>query len=509
MTVTSKKAIHLMLTLLLVTTAYAQTKKQLPEAVISKQEAEKQLRYLAADELMGRKTGTPGNDAAAAFIAKEFKRLGLAPAPGTQNYFQQVTLQLSSSPASKSTFIVDDMVVSGSNLVVLGKGAVNQKAPLVFVNFGLQDAATGTDDYKDLDVKGKIVVARAGVPNTKSPSDLFRASREKRKLAAEKGAIALVELYNHPFPWQQIAGYFSRPSYTVQQSTKQAQTEIAHLMINKPALEQEILEKAQDASTTASVHVPTTDAQTVVSQNVAAVIKGKDKTLSKEWIILSAHYDHVGTGMTAGAGATPEDTIFNGARDNAMGTVALLSAAKALAKNPPARSVLLIALTGEELGMLGSSYYVENPLVPLHQTVFTLNTDGAGYNDTTLVTINGLNRTSAENLIKQAAADFGLEAVSDPVPEQNLFDRSDNVKFAEKGIPAPNFAPGFTGFDNELMKYYHNAQDEAEYINYDYLLKYVKAFARSARLIANSPQAPQWVPGDKYEAAGKALYGAR
>jgi hypothetical protein len=508
MNITSKKAIHLMLALLLATTAYAQTKKQLPETVISKQEAEKQLRYLAADELMGRKTGTPGNDAAAAFIAKEFKRLGLAPAPGTQDYYQPVTLQLSSSPASMSTFIVDDMVVSGPSLVVLGKGAVNQKAPLVFVNFGLQDA-TGTDDYKDLDVKGKIVVARAGVPDTKSPSDLFRASREKRKLAAEKGAIALVELYNHPFPWQQIAGYFSRPSYTVQQGNSQAQPEIAHLMINKPALEQEMLEKAQDASTRASVYVPKTDAKTVVSQNVAAVIKGKDKELSKEWVILSAHYDHVGTGMTAGAGATPEDTIFNGARDNAMGTVALLSAAKALAKNPPARSVLLIALTGEELGMLGSSHYVAHPLVPLRQTVFVLNTDGAGYNDTTLVTINGLNRTSAEDLIKQAAADVGLKAVNDPVPEQNLFDRSDNVKFAEKGIPAPNFAPGFTGFDNELMKYYHNAQDEAAYVNYDYLLKYVKAYARAARLIANSPQAPQWAPGDKYEAAGKALYGAR
>ena len=170
-------------------------------------------------------------------------------------------------------------------------------------------------------------------------------------------------------------------------------------------------------------------------------------------------------------------------------------------------SVLFIALTAEEKGLLGSAWYAAHPLIPLEQTVFNLNTDGAGYNDTTVVTAIGLERTSAEATIKAASEVSGLEAIVDPVPEQNLYVRSDNVSFAQQGIPAVNFAPGTTAFDAEIMKHYHQVSDEAETLNFSYVEKYCEAYTRAAEQIANLPATPFWTKDDKYEAVGRELYG--
>ena len=138
--------------------------------------------------------------------------------------------------------------------------------------------------------------------------------------------------------------------------------------------------------------------------------------------------------------------------------------------------------------------------------VYCFNSDNGGYNDTSVATIVGLERTTASKNIKEAAKEFDLTAIDDPAPEQNLFDRSDNVYFAAKGIPAPTYSLGFRSFDGEVTKYYHQAGDEAESLDYDYLLKFFQSYVLSSRLIANDPQTPFWVAGDKYESAGKALY---
>src|SRR5690606_37507869 len=184
----------------------------------------------------------------------------------------------------------------------------------------------------------------------------------------------------------------------------------------------------------------------VEGKNVIAVIEGTDSRLKDEYILLSAHYDHVGVGKPDAAG----DSIFNGARDNAVGTVAVINAAKYFAKNPPKRSILIALWTAEEKGLLGSGYFANNPLVPLNQIIYNLNIDNAGYNDTSIITVIGLGRTSADFMIEEAAAEFGITAKTDPSPEQGLYDRSDNVNFARKGIPAPNFSLGFTAFDDEI-----------------------------------------------------------
>jgi Zn-dependent M28 family amino/carboxypeptidase len=185
----------------------------------------------------------------------------------------------------------------------------------------------------------------------------------------------------------------------------------------------------------------------------------------------------------------------------------MLTAAKTLSLKPAKRSVLFIGYTAEEVGLLGSRYYSEHPLVPLNQCVFNLNSDGAGYSDKTLVSVIGLDRTNCKAEIEAGCNAFGLSVFGDPAPEQGLFDRSDNVSLAAKGIPAPDFSPGFKSFDGEIAKYYHQATDNPESIDFDYLLKFCQSFAYSARLIANKSVRPYWTAGDKYEPAAKALYG--
>ncbi len=158
------------------------------------------------------------------------------------------------------------------------------------------------------------------------------------------------------------------------------------------------------------------------------------------------------------------------------------------------------------MGLIGSSYYANNPLLPMDQMVYCFNSDNGGYNDTSVATIIGLERTTAGTHIKTACETFSLTAIDDPAPEQGLFDRSDNVSFARKGVPAPTFSLGFRAFDAEIMKYYHQASDNPDNVDYDYLEKFFKAYVMSCRLIANDPETPFWVEGDKYYSIGEKLY---
>ncbi len=185
----------------------------------------------------------------------------------------------------------------------------------------------------------------------------------------------------------------------------------------------------------------------------------------------------------------------------------MLATAKYLSQYPPKRSVLFVAWTAEEKGLLGSKYYSENPVIPMKQTVFNFNCDGAGYNDITAATIIGMERTTAENDLSKACQAFGLKATVDPVPEQNLFERSDNYYFAVKGVPAISFSPGVKSFDAELMKYYHKQADEVSSLDFDYLIKYFRAYVYSNVLLSSNPKVPVWKSGDKFEAEAKKLYG--
>ena len=473
---------------------------QLPEYALSRADMEAQLRFLASDELMGRRTGDPGNRIAARYIAGEFQRLGLKPAGDLGSYFQPINFERVRPAASATLSMGSEMLQLGKDLVVMAGGPLNTTGEVMYVGYGLTD---GDDGYKGRDVKGKILIAQGGSPEAKGPGDIFRASNAKRKMATEKGAAALIELYAESIPWGFVNQYFSREQIALPTTDDNTQP-VTHLWVNNTGNKYKQLKEPGQTITLRTSGRPR---EIAPSANVAGIIEGSDPTLKNEYVVLSAHYDHVGVGKQGGSPYQPSDSIFNGARDNAFGTVSILSAAKALSQQPPKRSVLVLAFTGEEVGLLGSKYYADHPLVPLKQTVIDLDTDGAGYNDTTIISVIGLERTGVKAEIEAGASAFGLAVFAEPAPEQGLFDRSDNVSFAVKGVPAPDISPGFKDFDAAIQKYYHQAIDNPDSIDFGYLERFAKAYANIARRVADRPTRPQWAVGDKYEAAGKALYG--
>lgn len=235
-------------------------------------------------------------------------------------------------------------------------------------------------------------------------------------------------------------------------------------------------------------------------------IEGTDQKLKNQFIVLSAHYDHVGVAAQPKMEEGKLDSIYNGARDNAIGVTAVINAARYFALHPPKRSILFVTYTGEEMGLLGSSYFADHPPIPLKQLVYNLNIDNASYNDTSRVTVVGLGRTSADADIEKASKAYGLASMPDPAPEQNLFDRSDNVSLAAKGIPAPTFSLGIKKFDETITNRYHQLSDEVSNMDLNYSMKYIKSFVLAARNIANNPAQPRWRKGDKYEELWKALF---
>lgn len=486
---------------------------QLPEIALTKAEVEAHMRFLASDELEGRRTGSRGNNIAARYIASQLEAYGVKTVSGAKGYYQPVPFESVMPPTSGTLKLDKTNFENKKDFLWLSGEVKNVATTAVFANYGWVDAASGRDDFKNLDVKGKVIIVLPGTSeeDAGNPSAIFDASAKKRQWAAEKGAVALVELYRLSFPWNFFTNYFGKESLQLAEGTdRSSEPNIAYGWFKEPApnpLADLVGGKAK------SVKIELSAAggkiEQVQSQNVVGFIEGTDPKLKDEYILLTAHYDHVGVGKQGGGAYTPQDSIFNGARDNAFGTVAVLAAAKAFAQQPPKRSVLILLVTGEEIGLLGSKYYSEHPLIPLDKVVFNLNCDAAGYNNTGIVSIFGFGRTGTDEDIRGGLKPFGLEVFADPAPEQNLFDRSDNVSFAAKGVPALTFSPGFTAFDQAIMQYYHQATDNPETIDFNYLQKYSQAYIHTGRLIGDRTTRPIWKAGDKYEKAGQELYKAK
>lgn len=489
------KKLALLLALGCIFTLTAQTEIEKVSETISKSEIEGHIYFLADDLLKGRETGSPELKIAASYLANSFRRYGVKPNPKTGTYYQEVKLKRKFPPKDVS-IVINDQVIT--DYVVIHAAAMASNQDAIFLNYGL------IDDYKGKDVKGKVVIVKAGSPETNDGRAAFRLRPTKEKLANEHGVAAIIELMNvDDGTWRFIDHNFNEPTLSVDMddNDKNSNSDIVYVwVLDKDGKMAEQLSAARTISS--AIAIGEKHEEAVISQNVIGVVEGTDAKLKNEYIIYSAHYDHIGIGRPDATG----DSIYNGARDNAVGTTTVLSMAKNLAKYPTKRSALFILFTGEERGLLGSSYYVENPVLPLNQMVYCFNSDNAGYNDTSVISVVGLTRTTAEDNIVSAAKAFGLRAIEDPAEEQGLFDRSDNVNFAQKGIPAPTFSLGFTSFDGDVTKYYHQAGDEADTLDYDYLLKFFQAYVLAGRNIANDRQTPVWNKGDKYEQASKELY---
>jgi hypothetical protein len=454
---------------------------------------EAHLSFLASDEMRGRDTGSPEIDIAANYIATQLKLAGIKPGSGA-SYFQEVQLERINPPMSGQIVIGSDILKLKDDFLFLSGGSAQLEKDIVFVGFGT------AEDFQKVDVKDKIVVAYAGVPTSKNPVQaIFTDGPQKNRIAISHGAAALIEILTLPgVPWPGIANYLSAERMVTKTETA---AEFPHLLLRNVDLPG-VQALKESKTSKGSIVIKAVNLGPVITKNVLGIIEGTDPNLKQEWIVISAHYDHVGVKKSP----NNPDSIYNGARDNAIGTVALMEAAKFLSQNKPKRSILFVALTAEEKGLRGSEWYSEHPVIPLNKTVLNFNCDGAGYNDTTIATVIDFNRTSVDPLLIKACQTYGLTLKGDPAPEQNLYERSDNVNFASKGVPAVNISPGIKAFDPELFKYYHQPADEVSTLNMHYLEKFFRAYVFASYLLANDPQRPAWVKGDKFEEAGKRLY---
>ncbi|MEP0985856.1 M28 family peptidase [Ekhidna sp.] len=482
----------LLLTLLFTSLiSFSQTDKELAEQSVNQNIIKSHIGFLASDELEGRDTPSKGLKVAAKYLESRFVEYGVKMAPGMDSYFQPVPMKKVIPPSNGIIKIGETELLLNDDFVVLDGGGSLNDQQFFYAEYG------NPSDLSKENVEGKIVVAICGDGESESPQEWFSLSAEKRKKVKELGGLGLIELYNSSqLPWNFLVRYLSREQTVLDEGDSDGT--MIHTWLNRSAEDVSFLESNESAS----IMIEGSKTEKFNSQNIVGYIEGTDQKLKEEFVVYSAHYDHVGIGQADANG----DSIFNGSRDNAVGTVTVLTAAQNLAKNPPKRSGLFALFTGEEKGLLGSKAFVDNSPVELNKIVYCFNSDNGGYNDTSKATIIGLTRTTAEEMIIEACKAFGLDAIEDPAEEQGLFDRSDNVRFAAKGIPAPTFSMGFTAFDSEITKYYHQAGDNPNTLDYEYLEKFFKSYVYACRLIANSRKAPFWVEGDKYYDSGKELY---
>jgi hypothetical protein len=461
------------------------------EKQILLRESEAHLLFLAADEMRGRDTGSPELDIAANYIRAQFRMLGLQPPPGMNDYFQSVHLVKHSVPTKGRAVIGNSAFTLRDDLVVLDGGAVEWTGDLIYVGYG------SADELAKSDLRGKMVLAIAGARDSDNINKIILASREKYNAVRKMGAAGLVEFIATPqVPWPSLVNFFHRERWGLNEDN----TSIPFIWVKPRDIRK--LSFRENTAISGAVSVERVPPRLIPGKNVAAMLEGTDPGLKDEYVIVTAHYDHVGVDKQH-----REDSIFNGARDNATGTVALIQSAKFLSQYKPKRPILFVALTGEEKGLLGSQWYVKHPLIPLNKTVLNLNCDGVGYNDKSRVTSISLGRTNMDDVLLKAAQAFGFALGGDPDPREGFYERSDQVSFAREGVPALKLQPGLSKMDDEIRQYYHRPADEVSSMDLNYINTFYKTFTYALYLLASEARRPQWITGDKFEEAARKLYG--
>lgn len=452
------------------------------------------LRYLASDELKGRGIDLPEINIAAQYIADQFKSFGVKPVQGANGYFQEFDLTRAMPGKTGEAHIGNTSFAFGKDFVELNPVDVNMVVPMVYVGRVTEfDAAS-------IAVKNKIILVDLGVPGDPASIEKDYSQLNKlRTLLTEKGSIAVAARYNgQPAAWANLSAHLNQTQVIKPNDPKL----INGFIINNTPEFQALLTKGY--TTDAHFIVAGTMRKSIRLKNVIGYVKGTDPKLNDQYILLTSHYDHLGVGKPKMENGKL-DSIFNGARDNASGTTAVIDAARYFAQYPPARSMLFITYTAEESGELGSHYYAEHPIVRLKNIIYNLNIDNASYDDTNLISLVGLGRTTADDNIKKACAAYGMTVNGDPTGGQ-LFYASDNFPLAKQGVPAPTFSFGMKTFGPEIFKRYHQLSDEVGNMDLNYMMKFVNAYILAAKYIADDPQPPTWTKGDQLEKAGEELY---
>ena len=501
--------------------------------------------FLSDDLLRGRDTGSEGHRVAAKYVAAEFARLGVKPMGDNGTYFQEVPFQKAriNKDTSKVSYTIggetkelafgDDFLMSGS--VRDSKGSA--EGNLVFVGYGIHAPEVGHDDYAGLDIKGKIVVLVNGAPsdmNTEIRAH-YRSTTTKSRAAAKLGAVGVISVFEseeqRPFTFykrfidRERMDWQSPNGKSVGGKTVGAGAAVSHAVAKelfagsgvsfedalKATLEGK--GKAVELKASASMTKDSILSEEFTSPNVVGVIEGSDPKLKNEYVVISAHLDHIGVSENAEG----EDKINNGALDNAAGVSTMLEVARAYANGEkPRRSILFTAVTAEEKGLLGAGYFANFPTVDKPAMVANVNLDMPlilyDFQD---VIAFGAERSTLGPITEKAVAEIGLKLSPDPMPEQGLFTRSDHYRFVQQGIPSVFLVTGFETdpsgkvggeiFRNFLGHEYHSPADQITLdIDYDAGAKFAHVNYLIIRAIANEDKRPSWNEGDFFgETFGK------
>ncbi len=495
------------------------------------------LRFLASDLLEGRAPATRGGQLATAYIAAQFQALGLEPAGDKGSYFQPValvgmtpqpTFTWSKPGSPPDTLPFRDAFVAWAERPESDIGATGE---VVFVGYGIRAPEWKWDDYKGMDLHGKVLLMLVNDPGLVD-STVFLGKiltyygrwTYKLEEAARQGAVGAILVHtaeSATYPWDVV-----RSSWTVEQfkldqarspslaiagwvTEAAARAELAKAGLNLDSLSRAAARREFRPVSTgiqASVHV-TSALRRVQSENVAARLPGRDPQLAEQAVLITAHWDHKGIGPVVGG-----DSIYNGAEDNASGVAAILGAAESLTRMArSARSIVFVATTAEESGLLGSEAYVQRPLLPLARTAAVLNLDVTNVRGATRdIGALGMDRSSLGPVFEAAARAEGVRVESQPDVRGSFF-RSDHFPFARAGVPALSIKPGvdFVGRpktwgeeqENSYNEHrYHQPSDEYQTtFRYDGLAQQVRVTVRTAQAIANNRDLPRWLPSSEFQ----------
>lgn len=500
---------------------------------------EADVRFLADDLLEGREAGTRGFDLAALYVAQRLRAIGLRPAGDDGGYFQRVPLLRASREDGGGSVIVQrdtgtvELKFREQFLPQLDFDRAQSQvtAPAVFVGQAVHAPELDHDDFIGLDLRGKIAVLMHGAPRRFDTDRraFYSSFREKFRALVERGAVGAVIVATQDEekrqPWARGAQNWARPGMRLRGSDGRAIDTFPQL-----AVVANVSAASADAVLTAGAHsaaelfrdaregtlrgfdLPGTITlsarnriEQTQSRNVVALLPGTDAALKREHVVFSAHLDHLGIGAPVKG-----DAIYNGALDNALGVAIMLETAQqlALAKTPPKRSLLFVAVTAEEKGLLGAEWFARNPSVPRDSLVANINMDMPVMRVPTRDVVPiGVEHSSLQAVLDQAAAEVGVDLTPDPSPEESIFIRSDQYAFIRTGVPAVYLTGGMVARDAGvdarqqfrafLADHYHQPDDDAEQpIQYADAARLAQLNARIGQLIADAPQRPRWNPGD-------------
>jgi hypothetical protein len=493
------------------------------------------VRYLAHDSLEGREAGTTGYALAAGYVAGQFAALGINPAGNGGTYFQSVPmvsmrLEFGDQSALQITNARGVTVLpesaAGDDYFTFpksGKSVGEVEGELVFVGYGFAADGHEQNEFAGIDLTGKIAVVVNGAPPTLNSEERAYYNDTKAHRLSERGAVGFITLFTptdaQRYTFDDLRGYlrgtlmsWALPDGTVfSQATGIQGHAILNLELSQALFDgQPVSFEDVDAYQSGKrADLPSfamglrarimgeSTVGTLTSPNVIGMIPGTDPAVADEYVVVTAHLDHVGMVPTPEDG---DDEIFNGAMDNATGVASMIEAARLIRDNPGRRPIVFLAVTAEEKGLVGSDYFARNPTLGHGEIVANINLDMPVVTDEfTDVIAFGAERSTLFPQVQAAAARQGITLSPDPMPQRGLFTRSDQYSFVQQGVPSIFLVPRRANRDKAPGKrwnHYHKVSDEVELIDFEQLGRFTDVNHAIIRNVANMAEKPVWNAGD-------------